>query len=76
MEKDEGDLNVMNSKLVEFNQGRTLVAFTKMIIINEHPFKFIENEGFSKFIQKVQPYFKIPSHVTIACLYLMMKRRI
>ena len=62
----EDDPNVASMKLVEFNQEQILIALAKMIILDELPFKFVKNEGFRKFIEKAQPYFKILSCVIIA----------
>jgi len=42
-------------KLVKFNQEKTLITLAKMIIIDEIPCKFVENEGIRKFIQQAQP---------------------
>ena len=53
-------------KLVDFNLEQTLIALAKMIIIDELAFKFVENEGFRKFMKDAQPKFKMLSHVTIA----------
>ena len=52
-------------KLVEFNQGRILIALAK-IILDEISLKFVENEGFRKFMEEAEPYFKIPSRSIIA----------
>lgn len=43
-----------------------------MIIIDELPFKYVENDGFNMFMKEAQPRFKIPSRVTFArdCLRL------
>ncbi|CAL5188539.1 unnamed protein product [Lathyrus oleraceus] len=43
-----------------------------MIIIDELPFKYVENDGFNMFMKEAQPRFKIPSRVTVArdCLRL------
>lgn len=46
-------------KLVDFNQEETLIALVKMIIIDELAFKFVENEGFRKFMEDAQPKFII-----------------
>jgi len=53
-------------KLVDFNREQILITLAKMIIIDEFAFKFVENEGFRKFMEDTQPKFKIPSRVTIA----------
>ena len=68
----ESDPNKVSMKLVDFNQEQTLIALAKMIIIDELAFKFVENEGFRKFMEDAQPKFKIPSRVTIAryCMHV------
>lgn len=64
------DANTVNFKLVEFNQEQTWLALAK--ILDELPFKFIENQGFREFMVETQPRFKIPSRITIArnCIQL------
>ena len=68
----ESDPNKVSMKLVDFNQEQTLIELAKMIIIDELAFKFVENEGFRKFMEDAQPKFKIPSRVTIAryCMHV------
>ena len=63
--KSKDDPNVVSMKLVEFNQGRILIALAK-IILDEISLKFVENEGFRKFMEEAEPYFKIPSRSIIA----------
>ena len=66
----EGDHNVVSMNLVGFNRERTLTVIAKMISTDELPFKFVQNEGFRKVMEEAQPYFKIPSRMTlldIAC---------
>jgi len=68
----ESDPNKVSMKLVDFNQGQTLIALAKTIMIDKLAFKFVENEGFRKFMEDAQPKFKTPSHVTIAryCMHV------
>lgn len=70
--KQSEDDNTVSFKLVEFNQEKTRIALAKMIIIDELPFKFVENQGFKDFMAEAQPRFKIPSRVTVArdCMLL------
>lgn len=42
-----------------FNQERSRIAFAKMIITDELPFRFIEREGFRHFMSVTQPEFKL-----------------
>ncbi|KAG5061801.1 hypothetical protein JHK85_002984 [Glycine max] len=58
----ESDPNKVSMKLVDCKQEQTLIALAKMIIIDELAFKFVENEGFRKFMKDAQPKFKILSH--------------
>jgi hypothetical protein len=48
------------------------MALAKMVIIDELPFKYVENEGFKMFMSEAQPRFKVPSRVFVArdCLSL------
>ena len=48
-----------------FNQDRVRKALTRMIIIDELPFKFVEGRGFKGFVEEACPMFKIPSRWTI-----------
>lgn len=43
-----------------------------MILIDELPFRSVEHEGFRKFMQEAQPYFKIPSPVTRARYFMFV----
>ncbi|KAF3670368.1 hypothetical protein T459_25457 [Capsicum annuum] len=49
----------------KFEQEVVRRALFEMIIIDELPFSFVENEGFKKFMSKAQPLFWIPSRRTI-----------
>ena len=61
-------------KVLEFNQEECRQALAKMVIIDELPFKFVENTGFRLFTHVVQPQFMIPSRWTVArdCLQLFL----
>ncbi|CAK8564808.1 unnamed protein product [Lathyrus sativus] len=78
--ESEDDPNSVSLKLVDFNQERTRLTLAKMIIIDELPFKYVENEGFNMFMKEAQPRFKIPSRVTVArdclCLYFDEKEKL
>ena len=43
--------------------GRKVLA--EMIILDELPFRFVENQGFKRFCNVFQPNFNIPSHFTV-----------
>jgi len=63
-----------------FSQQVCREACTKMLIIDELPFKFIENEGFRHFCSVSCPKFDPPSRVTVARdiyqLYLEEKKKL
>ncbi|KAK9671623.1 hypothetical protein RND81_12G043100 [Saponaria officinalis] len=63
-----------------FNQQDTRKALSKMIIIDERPFKMVEHEGFRLFMSVACPHFKIPSRWTVArdcvALYLEDKHKL
>ena len=41
-------------------------VLTEMIILDELPFMFVENQGFRRFCNVFQPNFNIPSRFTVA----------
>ncbi|KAK8594117.1 hypothetical protein V6N13_125927 [Hibiscus sabdariffa] len=49
----------------KFDQETVRKALAKMIVIGELPFKFVESEGFRKFMSVACPRFRIPSRFTI-----------
>lgn len=55
-----------NLVAVGFNQDACRLACTKMIIIDELSFRFVEQEGFKLFCSVACPRFVIPSRITIA----------
>jgi hypothetical protein len=73
----EGDNNV-SFKLVEFNQQECRLEISKLIIIDELPFKQVEGVGFKGFMSRVQPRLKIPSRVTIVrdCMQLYKEEKV
>lgn len=60
-----------------FNQERSRIAFAKMIITDELPFRFIEREGFRHFMSVTQPEFKFVSRNTVVkdCFSIYMQER-
>ncbi|KAI3770705.1 hypothetical protein L6452_01846 [Arctium lappa] len=48
-----------------FNQDNVRREVTKMIVIDELPFKFVEGRGFRGMMQAACPMFKIPSRWTV-----------
>ncbi|XP_062157974.1 uncharacterized protein LOC133865569 [Alnus glutinosa] len=63
-----------NLVIVKFNALKIRVAISKMIIVDELPFRFVEGEGFQDFIKTVEPRLSIPSRFTITrdCFKLFM----
>ncbi|CAN1789273.1 Putative AC transposase [Linum perenne] len=63
-----------------FNQRAILVALAKMIIIDELPFRFVEHDGFRRFMIICCPDFRIPCRKTIRSecfkIFLLSKARL
>lgn len=66
----EGDGNSLNTW--KFDQELCRQAFTKMIIIDELPFKFVEREGFCALMSVAQTKFRMLSRTTVSndCMLL------
>jgi hypothetical protein len=71
-EGSSGDLVI-----AKFNASKIRVAISKMIIMDELPFRFVEGERFQDFMKMVEPRFSIPSHFTIMrdCFKLFMSEK-
>jgi len=52
-------------KAVGYSYEECRKALEKMIILDELPFNFVENQGFKSFCQVMQPRFDVPSRLTI-----------
>ncbi|XP_054781938.1 zinc finger BED domain-containing protein RICESLEEPER 2-like [Prosopis cineraria] len=89
-EKDKGEKQPENSKVTEEGEGygtslkgvtfdlnSCRQALARMIIVDELPFKFVENEGFQYFMSIAQPLFPLPSRTTVArdCLSLYLSEQ-
>ncbi|XP_060216705.1 zinc finger BED domain-containing protein RICESLEEPER 2-like [Lycium barbarum] len=48
-----------------FDQEVSRKALVEMLILDELPFRFVEKEGFKKFMKKTQPLFQVPSRRTL-----------
>ncbi|XP_060191200.1 zinc finger BED domain-containing protein RICESLEEPER 3-like [Lycium barbarum] len=48
-----------------FNQEVSRRALVEMLILDKLPFRFVEKEGFKKFMKKTQPLFRVPSRRTV-----------
>jgi len=68
----EDDYGIAKVKIMEFNQEECKLALAKMIVIDELPFRFIENQGFRVFVNRLQPQFQVPSRTTIAKDFLQL----
>ncbi|WJX09507.1 cellulase [Trifolium repens] len=57
---------------VQFDSELCRQALARMLIVDELPFSFVENEGFRYFMSVTQPRFKLPGRMAIArdCLNL------
>ncbi|XP_040369412.1 uncharacterized protein LOC112187027 [Rosa chinensis] len=51
---------------VAYDKTTSKLACAKMVVRDELPFSFVENEGFKEFMKVTQPLFKSPSRRTIA----------
>ncbi|KAL0340775.1 UNVERIFIED_CONTAM: putative AC transposase [Sesamum radiatum] len=60
-----GSVNEETRESWKFDQEATRKALARMIIIDELPFKFVENEGFRQFVSVACPEFIIPSRTAI-----------
>ena len=50
----------------KFDQEYSRKLFALMMILNELPFRFVEREGFKRFVGSLCPRFKIPSRFTMS----------
>ncbi|KAF7834699.1 zinc finger BED domain-containing protein RICESLEEPER 2-like [Senna tora] len=77
--EEDGD-PVGKLKIDTFDQHECRMALAQMIIVDELPFRFVENEGFRLYSNKLQPKFIVPSRTTVArdCfdLFLMEKGKL
>ena len=63
LSKDVEEVNLVRRTFTNV-VGRKVLA--EMIILDELPFKFVENQGFRRFCNVFQPNFNIPSRFTVA----------
>ena len=64
-------------KCNNFPLKKIRLALTRIIIVDELPFIFVEHKGFNYYINVVEPRFPIPSRVTVAndCMKLFLNER-
>ncbi|KAF7831736.1 zinc finger BED domain-containing protein RICESLEEPER 2-like [Senna tora] len=73
-EEDDG---LVKLKVLEFNQEECRIALAKMIIMDELPFRFVENPGFRGLVYLLQPQIQIPSRMTVYrdCMQLFLFKK-
>jgi len=66
-----------NLVIAKYNASKIRVAISKMIIVDELSFRFVEGEGFQYFMKTVEPRFSIFSHFTVMrdCVRLFMSEK-
>lgn len=66
-----------NNCLWKFDVELTRAALAYMILVDELPFKFVENEGFRHFVSIACPRFNVPSRHTITrdCFKIYMEEK-
>jgi hypothetical protein len=73
----EGDASLVYQK---YNAEVIRKGLSYMVIVDELPFKFVENKGFKYFCSVMQPRFQVPSRFTVArdCyeMYLSEKEKL
>lgn len=75
-QKDEGVGGPSTNLLpVAFSVEGCRLGLAEMLIIDELPFRFVENEGFRRFMALAQPRLIIPSRTTVArdCINVFKK---
>nr|GEW55726.1 hypothetical protein [Tanacetum cinerariifolium] len=70
IQKGDGD----NKKMIawKFDQQSIRRSLAYMLIVDELPFKFVEEKGFKHFLNATQPLFHTPSRITMARDYLKL----
>jgi hypothetical protein len=63
--------------IAKYNASKIRAAISKMIIVDEFPFRFVEGEGFQDFMKIVEPWFTIPFHFTVMrdCVKLFISEK-
>jgi len=64
--KREGESGSNVLMVANYSEEMIRLALTRMIIIDELPFKFVKRQDFQEFMKIVEPRFPIPHHTTIA----------
>ena len=58
--KREGESGSNVLVVANYSEEKIRLALARMIIIDELPFKFVEQQGFQEFMEIVEPRFPIP----------------
>ncbi|CAL1354716.1 unnamed protein product [Linum trigynum] len=71
----EGQVHTLGSW--QFNQTDARRALAEMIILDELPFRYVEHEGFKRFMSRVCPMFVLPSRQTVRedCIKVFFENR-
>jgi hypothetical protein len=66
-----------NLVIAKFNASKIRAAISKMIIVDELPFRFLEGARFRDFMKTVEPRFSISSCFTVMsdCFKLFMSEK-
>jgi len=69
--------NLVTIKAVGYSYEECRKALEKMIILDELPFNFVENQIFKSFCKVMQPRFDVPSRLTICkdCLKIYVDEK-
>jgi hypothetical protein len=72
-----GEGSCGNLVIAKYNASKINAAISKMIIVEELPFRFVEGEGFKDFMKTIEPRFSIPSRFTMMrdCVRLFMSEK-
>ena len=64
--KREGENGSNVLVVANYSEEKIRLALARMVIIDELPFKFVEQKGFQEFMKIIEPRFPIPHRTTIA----------
>ncbi|KAJ4754413.1 Zinc finger BED domain-containing protein DAYSLEEPER [Rhynchospora pubera] len=59
--------NEEDTTIAKFDQAECRKNLVEMVVLHEHPLSIVEQVGFKKFVNSLQPLFKIPSRTTVRC---------
>lgn len=76
--RNEGNLRMGTLSTWKFDQDEIRATLSRMVIVDELPFKCVEGEGFKEFVNKSCPRFQIPSRWTVPrdCFQLYVGERL